>query len=106
MHATLVSTLTVAIAEIGDKTQFMALLLASRFRQPLPIIAGIVVATSLNHALAGLLGGIAAAAIDPTMLRWLLGLVFIAWPAGRWSRISSMRARSASMPRAAPSSAR
>jgi len=78
MHATLVSTLTVAIAEIGDKTQFMALLLASRFRQPLPIIAGITVATLLNHGLAGLLGGIAAAAVDPTMLRWLLGLVFIA----------------------------
>lgn len=78
MHAFLISILTVALSEIGDKTQLVALLLASRFRRPLPIIAGIITATLLNHALAGFLGGIAAAAIDPMVLRWLLGAVFIA----------------------------
>ena len=54
--AALVSAGTVALAEIGDKTQLLALLLAARFRKPLPIVAGILVATLLNHALAGLLG--------------------------------------------------
>ena len=58
--ALLVSTGTVALAEIGDKTQLLALLLAARFRKPWPIIAGILVATLLNHALAGWLGTLAA----------------------------------------------
>jgi len=51
-----VSTGVVALAEIGDKTQLLAFLLAARFKKPLPIVAGIFVATVLNHALAGALG--------------------------------------------------
>jgi Ca2+/H+ antiporter, TMEM165/GDT1 family len=56
MEAFFVSTLVVAVGEIGDKTQLLALLLAARFRRPVPIIAGILVATLFNHALAGVLG--------------------------------------------------
>ena len=77
MDAFLVSTLVVAIGEIGDKTQLLALLLAARFRRPLPIIGGIFFATVLNHSLAGLLGEIIRVAINPELLRWLLGLSFI-----------------------------
>ena len=56
MESFLVSTGVVALAEIGDKTQLLALLLAARFRRPLPIVLGILVATLANHALAGLVG--------------------------------------------------
>jgi Ca2+/H+ antiporter, TMEM165/GDT1 family len=68
----------VAIAEIGDKTQLLALLLAARFRKPVPIIAGILVATLLNHSLAGALGAWIKVAVDPMVLRWVLGASFIA----------------------------
>lgn len=78
MHALLLSTGLVALAEIGDKTQLLSLLLAARFRAPLPIIAGIFVATVLNHALAALVGQQVAAWLDPQMLRWLLALSFFA----------------------------
>ncbi|MFC7300943.1 TMEM165/GDT1 family protein [Cognatiluteimonas weifangensis] len=74
----LVSTGSVALAEIGDKTQLLALLLAARFRQPGPIVAGILVATLLNHALAGGLGVLAAAWLTPAMLRWIVAASFIA----------------------------
>ena len=77
MHAALVSAGSVALAEIGDKTQLLALLLATRFRQPVPIIFGMLTATLLNHAAAGVTGGLAAQAIDPTALRWALGLIFL-----------------------------
>lgn len=76
--AALVSAGTVALAEIGDKTQLLALLLAARFRRPLPIIAGILVATLLNHALAAWLGTLAAQWLTPQVLRWLVAGSFIA----------------------------
>jgi putative Ca2+/H+ antiporter (TMEM165/GDT1 family) len=78
MEAFLVSTIAVAIGEIGDKTQLLALLLAVRFRRPWPIVAGIFVATICNHALAAFVGQWAAAHMSHDMLRWLLGLSFLA----------------------------
>jgi putative Ca2+/H+ antiporter (TMEM165/GDT1 family) len=78
-----VSTIAVAIAEIGDKTQLLALLLAARFRRPLPIIAGIFVATILNHAAAGWLGGLIAGWLSPDALRWLVAASFAA--IGLWT---------------------
>lgn len=76
------STLVVVAAEIGDKTQLLALCLAARFRAPSPIVAGIFVATLLNHALAGLLGVSLAAWISPEVLRWVLIVSFVAM--GAW----------------------
>jgi putative Ca2+/H+ antiporter (TMEM165/GDT1 family) len=78
LEALLVSTGVVALAEIGDKTQLLALLLAARFRKPLPIIAGIFVATLLNHAFAAAVGTWLTAVLPPETLRWALGLSFIA----------------------------
>ena len=78
MEALFVSTGVVALAEIGDKTQLLAFLLATRFKKPLPIIAGILVATLLNHSMAGALGAWIKATISPQTLRWILGLTFIA----------------------------
>ena len=78
MEAFLVSVAIVAVGEIGDKTQLLALLLAARFRKPAPIIAGILVATLFNHALAALLGGWVRSALDPAVLRWGLGVSFLA----------------------------
>ena len=77
MNALLVSTGVVALAEIGDKTQLLAFLLAARFRKPVPIIAGILVATLINHGLARALGGWIKAQVDPAVMRWALGLSFI-----------------------------
>jgi putative Ca2+/H+ antiporter (TMEM165/GDT1 family) len=78
MDPLIVSAVTVALAEIGDKTQLLALLLAARFRKPWPIIAGILVATLLNHALAGWLGALAASWLTPQVLRWVVAASFIA----------------------------
>jgi putative Ca2+/H+ antiporter (TMEM165/GDT1 family) len=78
MEPLLVSTATVALAEIGDKTQLLALLLAARFRKPWPIIAGMLVATLLNHALAGWIGALAAGWLTPQVLRWVVAASFIA----------------------------
>lgn len=78
MEALVVSTLTVALAEIGDKTQLLALLLAARYRRPWPIVGGILVATLLNHALAGWLGAMAASWLTPEVLRWVVAGSFIA----------------------------
>lgn len=75
--ALLVSAGTVALAEIGDKTQLLALLLAARFRKPLPIVAGILVATLLNHALAAWVGQLAASWLTPQALRWIVAASFI-----------------------------
>ena len=77
MEAFLVSTGIVALAEIGDKTQLLSLLLAARFRKPVPIILGILVATLANHALAGALGSWLTHLLGPDMLRWILGVGFI-----------------------------
>jgi Ca2+/H+ antiporter, TMEM165/GDT1 family len=85
MHAFLISTGIVALAEIGDKTQLLALLLAARFRRPWPIVAGILAATALNHAGAGLAGHWAESLIGtwagPDLIRWGLALGFIAMAA-------------------------
>ncbi|HYQ99396.1 MAG TPA: TMEM165/GDT1 family protein [Casimicrobiaceae bacterium] len=78
MEAFLVSAGVVALGEIGDKTQLLALLLSARFRKPLPIVAGILVATLANHALAGWLGNLARAALPPDLLRWIVALSFFA----------------------------
>jgi len=77
-EALAVSTGVVALGEIGDKTQLLALLLAARWRQPRPIIAGILVATLANHALAGWLGAWLTTVVDPAWMRWILGGSFIA----------------------------
>lgn len=77
MQSLLVSTGVVALAEIGDKTQLLAFILAARFKKPLPIIAGILVATIFNHGLAGALGAWITVTISPDVLRWVLGLSFI-----------------------------
>lgn len=77
MESFLVSTGVVALAEMGDKTQLLAFVLAARFKKPLPIILGILVATVFNHGLAGAIGSWISAAIDPEWLRWILGLSFI-----------------------------
>ena len=74
----LVSTGIVALGEMGDKTQLLALLLAARYRRPLPIVAGILVATLTNHAMAAALGTWLTRWIDPTWMRWGLGVSFIA----------------------------
>ena len=78
MESLLVSTGVVALAEIGDKTQLLAFLLAARFRKPLPIVAGILVATLINHGLAGALGAWIMATVGPSIMRWVLGVSFIA----------------------------
>jgi putative Ca2+/H+ antiporter (TMEM165/GDT1 family) len=78
MEAFLVSLVVVAVGEIGDKTQLLALMLAARFRRPVPIICGIVVATLVNHALAGLLGAWVRDVVPAQYLRWLLVASFFA----------------------------
>ncbi len=82
MEAFLTSTLVVALAEIGDKTQLLSLLLAARYRKPLPIVAGIFVATLANHFLAGALGAWIRAVTPPDFMRWAVGgslLVIALW---------------------------
>ena len=77
MEAFWVSTGVVALAEIGDKTQLLAFILAARFKKPAPIIAGILLATLINHGLAGALGAWITAVVSPEVLRWVLGVSFI-----------------------------
>lgn len=81
MEAFLLSTGIVALAEMGDKTQLLSLLLAAKFRRPLPIILGILVATLFNHAFAGAVGTWVQQVLGPDRLRWILGLSFIAMAA-------------------------
>ena len=78
MEAFFVSTAIVALAEMGDKTQLLALVLAARFRKPWPIVLGILVATLANHGLAGALGAWVTTVVGPQVLRWILGVSFIA----------------------------
>ena len=85
MHPFLVSAAVVCVAEIGDKTQLLALVLAAKFRKPTPIILGILVATLANHAGAAAIGAWFSWVIRPDMMRWLLGLSFIAM--GIWTLI-------------------
>ena len=85
MDAFLVSTAIVALAEIGDKTQLLAFILAARFRRPWPIVLGILVATLANHAFAAAVGTWLTTLMGPHVLRWVLGLSFIAMAA--WTLI-------------------
>ena len=78
LEAFLVSAGTITIGEVGDKTQLLALLLATRFRKPLPIILGILLATGLNHLAAGLAGEWIDTAVPPEIMRWALGFSFLA----------------------------
>jgi putative Ca2+/H+ antiporter (TMEM165/GDT1 family) len=85
MDAFLVATGIVALAEIGDKTQLLAFLLAARFRRPLPIILGIFIATLLNHAFAAAVGALVSELLGPSVMRWVLGLSFLGMAA--WTMI-------------------
>jgi putative Ca2+/H+ antiporter (TMEM165/GDT1 family) len=78
MEAFLISTGIVALAEVGDKTQLLAFILAAKYRKPVPIILGILVATLANHACAGALGSFITSLAEPMVLRWILGISFIA----------------------------
>ena len=78
MDSLLVSTGVVALAEIGDKTQLLALVLAARYRKPLPIAFGILIATLVNHGLAAWFGALAAAWLGADAMRWILGVGFLA----------------------------
>ncbi len=77
LEALFVSTGVVALAEIGDKTQLLAFILAARFKKPVPIILGILGATLVNHGLAGALGAWITANVTPDIMRWVLGASFI-----------------------------
>lgn len=81
MNALLVSIGIVALAEVGDKTQLLTLVLAARYRKPWPIVAGIFVATLVNHAIAGAVGAWLTNVVGPDAMRWGLGLSFIAMAA-------------------------
>jgi putative Ca2+/H+ antiporter (TMEM165/GDT1 family) len=96
IEALFLSTGVVALAEIGDKTQLLALILAARYRKPLPIVLAIFVATLANHALAGALGGWLAAAVSPKALRWILGVSFLAMAA--WMLIPDAHQEEAAAP--------
>ena len=78
MEAFLVSTGLVALAEMGDKTQLMSLVLAARYRKPWPIVWGILVATLVNHAMAGAVGSFITTLLSPEVLRWVLAASFLA----------------------------
>ena len=78
LETLLVSTAVVAVGELGDKTQLLSLVLAARFQKPWPIVAGILVATLANHALAGLAGNWVRSVVPDDVLRWLLALSFFA----------------------------
>lgn len=81
MEAFLISTGIVALAEIGDKTQLLAFILAAKFRKPVPIVLGILVATLANHGFAGAVGSWITTLMGPETLRWVLGTSFIAMAA-------------------------
>ena len=85
MDAFLISAGIVALAEIGDKTQLLAFLLAAKYRKPVPIVLGIFVATVVNHAIAGAVGAWITTLVGPQAMRWILGLSFLGMAA--WTLI-------------------
>ena len=85
MESLFVSTGVVALAEMGDKTQLLAFILAARFKKPVPIVLGILVATLVNHGLAGALGAWITSVLSPEVMRWALGLSFLGMAA--WTLI-------------------
>jgi Ca2+/H+ antiporter, TMEM165/GDT1 family len=76
METLIISTTTVALAEIGDKTQLLSLILAAKYRKPWPICLGILAATLVNHALAGYVGTLVAQYLTPEVLKWIVALSF------------------------------
>jgi putative Ca2+/H+ antiporter (TMEM165/GDT1 family) len=94
MPSFLVSTSVVGLAEIGDKTQLLSLVLAAKYRKPIPIILGVFAATLINHAASGALGAWLASVLSATILNWAVVASFAvmaAWiliPQARWSRCS------------------
>lgn len=99
MHGLLVSTGVVALAEIGDKTQLLALVLACRWRKPVAIVLGILIATILNHAAAALVGVAVTDFLGPEVLKWVLGLGFLAMAA--WMLVPDTLDEDEGEPRAA-----
>lgn len=81
MYEFLISTAIVALAEMGDKTQLLALLLAARFRKPVPILIAILLATLINHGVSALIGQWVTTVLSPTILLWIVSLGFIAMAA-------------------------
>jgi Ca2+/H+ antiporter, TMEM165/GDT1 family len=97
MEAFLVSTLTATLAEVGDKSQLLALMLVARFRRPWIVVLGILAATVINHGVAGLLGSWIATLLGPQGLRWLVGGAFLAMAA--WAMIPDKMGQIESRPR-------
>ena len=85
MEAFLISTGLVAIAEIGDKTMLLSIVMAATWRRPAPIILGILAATLLNHAFAALAGTVLAAFVQGEWMRWIVGVAFLGFAA--WALI-------------------
>jgi len=81
LHALLISAGLVALAEIGDKTQILSILLAARYRKPWPILAGILVATIFNHAAAAAFGALLGSFLNGPWMKWILGVAFIGFAA-------------------------
>ena len=100
LEAFLVSTVIVALAEIGDKTQLLALVLAARYRKPLPIALGILVATAANHALAAALGAWVTSLVGQDVMRWIVGGSFIAMAA--WMLVPDKPESGDKLPRFGP----
>ncbi len=100
MDALLNSFLLVFISEMGDKTQLLALVLAARFRRPVPVLLGIFIATILNHALASYLGSFITNYLSPVILKWLLALIFISF--GLWILIPDKDTNSDETPKWGP----
>jgi len=98
VEALLTSTLIVAVAEMGDKTQLLSFVLAARFRRPWPIVAGIFLATLANHFLAGSLGAWLATLVEPQVLKWIVALSFLAF--GLWALKPDELEENPSMPSA------
>jgi putative Ca2+/H+ antiporter (TMEM165/GDT1 family) len=96
VEAFLVSAGVVALAEFGDKSQFLVLGLATKFRKPIPIILGMLAATLLNHALAGEAGAWLASMIGPLFIRWILGITFVG--IAIWSLTPAKHAEAAAPP--------
>ena len=78
LHAFLISLVVVALSEMGDKTQLLALLLAAKFRKPVPILIAIFLATVVNHGVSAVLGQWITTVLSPTVLLWIVSLGFIA----------------------------
>src|SRR5207247_10799148 len=85
MMALLSSFMVVALAEMGDKTQLVALSMASRYRRPWAVMLGILIATTINHALASSVGVWAASRVPTAVVEWILGLSFIGF--GVWTLV-------------------